>query len=296
MNLPERRKQVKEKELCYNCLQTSHTSRDRKLSACKRCDTKHNSLLCSENPLNQAINSVQTAQSKKGPAKRNSKQSEKNSATSWLAVNNCQLVNSVSVVDEPIHIMPTVLINLMIDNTIIGPFRALCDTGARTNLMQNSVMKYLPTKGFPCRTNLFGIGDSAVQIRKRIDLSIKPWFAQEKSTFALKVSFALLPKSSKWSAIFPRENIRCDAIDKTLIEPLADPLFWRKTNLPSLQFNKVSEHIACQETLLGNVLYGQTSESTGKESKIPMEEKVVYTINYEELDKTILGIRRSPIV
>lgn len=59
LNLSNRRKSARENELCFNCLQSQHTSRECKMSACKRCDKKHNSLLCPENPTNQAVNVVQ---------------------------------------------------------------------------------------------------------------------------------------------------------------------------------------------------------------------------------------------
>lgn len=59
LNLTERRKKVKDLELCYNCLNPSHTSKDCKASVCKRCEKKHNSLLCPENPYNRSVNAVQ---------------------------------------------------------------------------------------------------------------------------------------------------------------------------------------------------------------------------------------------
>lgn len=60
MNITERKKSAREHNLCYNCLHPSHSSRDCKSDGCKRCDNKkHNSLLCSENPQNRAVNVVQ---------------------------------------------------------------------------------------------------------------------------------------------------------------------------------------------------------------------------------------------
>lgn len=59
MDLSARRNAAKEHHLCYNCLSTQHTSKDCKASACKRCDKRHNSLLCGENPMNKAANAMQ---------------------------------------------------------------------------------------------------------------------------------------------------------------------------------------------------------------------------------------------
>lgn len=60
MNLQTRRKTVKDHELCHNCLRPSHYSKDCMASACNRCNVKHNSRLCPENPLNRSVNVVQT--------------------------------------------------------------------------------------------------------------------------------------------------------------------------------------------------------------------------------------------
>lgn len=74
MSLSERKKSARDNELCFNCLNPSHASKDCRASACKRCpDKKHNSLLCNENPLNRAVLSVQTKTKTKKGAK-----SEKN--------------------------------------------------------------------------------------------------------------------------------------------------------------------------------------------------------------------------
>lgn len=76
MNLQARRKIVKENELCNNCLRPSHYSKDCFADACKRCNVKHNSLLCAENPDNRAINAVRTTTSRAKFKKENNKRNE----------------------------------------------------------------------------------------------------------------------------------------------------------------------------------------------------------------------------
>lgn len=65
MELSARRKAAKDHNLCYNCLSASHSSRDCRSSMCKRCDKKHNSLLCTENPLNKSTNTLQVKNNNK---------------------------------------------------------------------------------------------------------------------------------------------------------------------------------------------------------------------------------------
>lgn len=71
MSLTDRKKSVREHELCYNCLYPSHASKDCRSSNCKRCNKKHNSLLCSENPFNRAVHVVQQHKEQKSVQKRN---------------------------------------------------------------------------------------------------------------------------------------------------------------------------------------------------------------------------------
>lgn len=72
MTLNERRKCARENELCYNCLNPSHSSKDCRSAACKRCvDKKHNSLLCPENPFNRNVNSVQIKSNSKKKGRAN---------------------------------------------------------------------------------------------------------------------------------------------------------------------------------------------------------------------------------
>lgn len=52
MKLNDRKKLVYEKKLCRNCFGSTHFEKDCKLNECFRCNLKHNSLICKENPRN----------------------------------------------------------------------------------------------------------------------------------------------------------------------------------------------------------------------------------------------------
>lgn len=60
LNVPDRKRIVREHELCNNCLKPFHRSKECFAKACQRCDLKHNSLLCPENPQNKVVTSVHT--------------------------------------------------------------------------------------------------------------------------------------------------------------------------------------------------------------------------------------------
>lgn len=80
MTLAERKKCVREHELCHNCLRPSHFSKDCFAKPCLRCNVKHNSLLCPENPFNNKV--VTTVQVKPNTKKTNAKKAKNESEKS----------------------------------------------------------------------------------------------------------------------------------------------------------------------------------------------------------------------
>lgn len=61
MNVANRKKSIREHELCMNCLKPHHLSKDCYSGPCARCDVKHNSLLCLENPANRIVATMRSA-------------------------------------------------------------------------------------------------------------------------------------------------------------------------------------------------------------------------------------------
>lgn len=76
MDLAQRNKAVYEHALCKNCLKPNHMEKDCSSGACLRCNVKHNSLLCKENPKNGIVTNVQI-QNKLRVKKEIKKQSSK---------------------------------------------------------------------------------------------------------------------------------------------------------------------------------------------------------------------------
>lgn len=73
LKLTNRKDKARAASLCFNCLSPGHTIKDCRAGKCNRCDKKHNSLLCSENPNNRnlTVGQVATKNNKqKGKGKR----------------------------------------------------------------------------------------------------------------------------------------------------------------------------------------------------------------------------------
>lgn len=80
LNLTNRKEKARTANLCFNCLSPGHTIKDCKSGQCNRCEKKHNSLLCSENPNNRNVNSGQMVSTRK--KKPNGKRSGKSNKPS----------------------------------------------------------------------------------------------------------------------------------------------------------------------------------------------------------------------
>lgn len=64
LSLHKRKEKAKEANLCFNCLGRNHAVKDCKAGTCNRCEKKHNSMLCPENPNNRQLNANQVAKNK----------------------------------------------------------------------------------------------------------------------------------------------------------------------------------------------------------------------------------------
>lgn len=80
LSVPDRKRIVRELELCINCLKPFHRSKECFAKACQRCDLKHNSLLCPENPQNKVVTSVQTKGNEISKKKRKNENNEQKGA------------------------------------------------------------------------------------------------------------------------------------------------------------------------------------------------------------------------
>lgn len=177
----------------------------------------------------------------------------------------------------PELIMPTILVQLLVKGKSIGLFRALCDTGAQINLIQSNSIKYSLDSAESFRATLFDIDDECVQVKRKITVSIRPWYDCGNQSLELNVSLVVLPKSSQFAAVFPKENISRNAIQRPLNGPIADPFFWKTSNVPILlgiEFwsliaegfsYKIAQNLTCQDPLVGNVIYGQVNDSACNE-------------------------------
>lgn len=156
-------------------------------------------------------------------------------------------------------------------------------------------MNKFDSKTIAAHSDVVGISSNPVRIRKKVNVSIQPWF-ENGTTNRIESEFWVLPKSSKWSPILPEQNIPCSAITKRLKPTLADPMFWKSGSVSILlgievwaeiiegTSHKLGRKMISQESTLGNLISGKFGETLMSDSN---EKGSVYMVDMSELDKSI---------
>lgn len=198
-----------------------------------------------------------------------------------------------------VRMMPTLLVQMHIDGKMVGLFRALGDTGSEAELIhQNTVTQWLHLAQ-PAQVNIVGLGDQDVPVRKKIQVELRPWYAQDNRV-TLSVTLWILPKAHNWGPTYPNQPISPDAISQNLKGPLANPYFWKPSQMQILlgievlamlmmngQTQRVGNRVISQQTAMGNVLFGKAGDWIYSDSPRLTVNQTVHVVNMQELDKNI---------
>lgn len=197
------------------------------------------------------------------------------------------------------RMMPTVLVQMLIDGKMIGLYRALCDTGSEAELVHYDTIEQWYHKAKPAQVCIVGLGEQDVPVKRKIQVELRPWYAQD-DTVALTITFWILPKSHTWGPTYPERQLPCEAINGPLVGPLADPLFWQPSKIQLLLgievlamlmmngwSNRVGNRLISQQTAIGNVIFGKAGDWIYADSPQLTIKKRVHVVNMQELDKNI---------
>lgn len=179
---------------------------------------------------------------------------------------------------------------------LIGVLRALCDTGSEANLIKRSAIKHFDSATQLVNGSVGGIAEDSVRIRRKIAVTVQPWFS-EGNLNKFEANLMVLPKTSKWA--FPSGNVACDVLSRKLKPNLADPWF-RKANGVSLLLGiefwatiiekksyKIGRSVLMQESLLGNLVCGRITSDDYDGPIESKERKLVHVTGFNELEKTM---------
>lgn len=198
-----------------------------------------------------------------------------------------------------VRMMPTLLVQMLIDGEPIGFFRALGDSGSEAELVHHDTIEPWYSKSTPANVNIVGLGDDDVPVKRKIEVELRPWYDQSGQN-SLEVTLWILPKTNTWGPIYPEIPITDSAIEQPLIGPLADPLFWQPSRVQLLlgievlamlmmdcTTKRIGKRLISQETAMGNMIFGRTDDFVQPNSPQLTSKRAIHVVNMQELDKNI---------
>lgn len=215
----EKETEVKQRELCLNCLKPNHKVEYCKMSSCKKCGKRHNTLLHNEK------------------FKAKEKREEENIDNSGNEISlpitvgdenksrSCNVASSQSRV----ALLATAVVYIKHSDGFFDKCRVLLDNGAQNSFITERLCKKLKLHLRPIDFSIIGVGKlkTNVNYSTMIDLhSCNSSFSKTISCLVLPEITGDLPTSS-----FSKDNIK---IPNNLIPTLADPNFNEKGSIDVL--------------------------------------------------------------
>lgn len=197
------------------------------------------------------------------------------------------------------RMMPTMLVQMLINGKMIGLYRALCDTGSEAELVHHDTIAQWYHQTRSAQVSIVGLGEQDVPVTKKIEVQLRPWYAQDDTT-TLTVTLWVLPKSHTWGPTYPERQMPCEAIREPLEGPLADPLFWQPSKVHLLLgievlamlmmggcTRRVGNRLITQQTAMGNVIFGKAGDWVYPDSPQLHVKPRIHVVNMQDLDKSI---------
>ena len=229
LSIEDRRKAVRSKLLCFNCLSPGHSAKICSSSKCKQCQRNHHTLLHFSSP----------------PA-------------STIAM--CSKTDGA--------LLPTAMVQIKGSDNTYHMFRALLDTGSMASLITEAVVKKLNLKRKNVKKQIQCVADLGRSITSAVDVTIrstKTDFSTNTTAMIVPNISSLLPaepiNTSKWSHIkqvpLADENFNHPGT----IDILLGVGVVSDTNMPGSLPPPVDNMPWVHNSLLGWVVYGKLPQN-----------------------------------
>lgn len=221
MNPEAREVEVTKRKLCLNCLRPGHSTSNCRLSSCKACNKKHNSLLCNKQNVHKNLNK-ETRDKEVQIVTNHEKQNAHNeTGTPLTTLTSC--VNNSEV------LLGTALVEIIDEqNNTSYPARVLLDCGSQSSFVTENLKNKLNIKATSTKSRCInGLNNSistttdycTIKIKSRINA-----FSTNIHCMIIKTIAENLPSVE----VNPNEiNIPGDT-------PLADPEFYKSKRIDML--------------------------------------------------------------
>ncbi|XP_055604663.1 uncharacterized protein LOC129752900 [Uranotaenia lowii] len=216
LSLEEKEREVRQHQLCRNCLRKGHQVKDcSSTSACRYCRNRHHSQLCSTG----ISKTFDTTKQRQPTTFSNPQPSVSLPAASIEAPCFTTSKNNRKTI-----LLATALLSLVDDNGTEHVARALLDSGSESCFITQSFSQLIKVHRQKLNCPIVGIGQSTTQARFKIRSSIRSRVCQYSTT----LDFLVLPKVT---IDLPSTEINASSLKIPPGIELADPSFHKTSRI-----------------------------------------------------------------
>ncbi|XP_043466286.1 uncharacterized protein LOC122501086 [Leptopilina heterotoma] len=250
MSISERRNAVQSAGLCFNCLRKGHRSSECKLSHCKKCNRKHNTLLHTE----------------ENPKSDTPSQNLQICVQPQCETNNSPTQNLQVRVQSQV-LLSTAVVYLHDKNNKQFKARVVLDSGSQSNFITEKFAEILNLDRREINIPVEGLNQLETKIKQSVSTQVKSM----QTEFAAKLEFLVIPRICN---SLPLEYINRNQIEIQKNIKLADPEFHIPKEVDALlgaeifydlisvgQIKLSKQSAVLQKTKLGWVLAGKIGQA-----------------------------------
>lgn len=208
LSLKDRLKFIHDKHLCINCMRSGHNVDTCVFGPCRKCDQKHNSLLCEVISSKDCNPSAVTLASYEAP----------NDTT--MNLDKMRIHHSNKQVNRLRSILlSTAVVNLRGQSEKHIQARAILDTGSERSFITQSLRDKLNPKIIQSTIKIYGVGNSTTQCMESCFVELK----SRISNYTVNVQCLILPQIT---SNLPVSSVCIDNLNIPENIVLADPSFY----------------------------------------------------------------------
>ncbi|KAJ0175975.1 hypothetical protein K1T71_008149 [Dendrolimus kikuchii] len=271
METKERRKYVKNKHLCFNCLIPGHTVYKCKLRvSCQICNRRHHSLLHeTKNTECVALSSTPEPIGSQHVAREGEVQ-----------VNT--MIASHLTSSEKTALLATAMVGISNEQGDTTQLRVLIDQGSQASFISQRAARLLNLKELPVQGSVAGMGCTKVGIQNVVQLQIR---SQWEDNYVLPVQAYVMSK--KLTTKIPAKTIYTQSWPHLSNLNLADPFYFAPGSIDLLlgvkEYVQILEHglikgspgtPCAQKTRLGWIVFGEICENPREETYFVMHHQI----------------------
>lgn len=211
----QREVEINRLQLCLNCFKSNHKAENCKISSCRKCGKRHNTLL-----HNDYFNT------------KNKKVSDSENSSNSLILNEDEIKSSGScniATSQSCALLSTAVVYLKDADGILRSCRALLDNGAQNSFITSRLCKKLKLGLQPIDFSICGVGQITSNIKYSTEIEMHSCIGSFSNTISCLVLNEITCDLPTFS--FNSEKIK---IPNNMLSGLADPQFNEKRSIDLL--------------------------------------------------------------